>query len=91
MRLTENFVHFWRQIVLDDENQNLPCSSADWINVCFAAVFYHPGFGEPDKYEVLPPECDPLSHTPAGADSLSACTDRRTASGTAICLAYRQY
>jgi len=23
----------------------------------------HPGFGDPNKYKVLPPECDPLSHS----------------------------
>ena len=23
----------------------------------------HPGFGDPDKYKVLPPECDPSSHS----------------------------
>lgn len=23
----------------------------------------HPGFGDPGKYKVLPPECDPVSHT----------------------------
>lgn len=31
-----------------------------------AGIYYcwrHPGFGEPEKYKVLPPECDPLTHS----------------------------
>jgi alpha-L-fucosidase len=33
------------------------------LKVGFYYCWRHPGFGSPDKYKVLPPECDPATHT----------------------------
>ena len=33
------------------------------LKVGFYYCWRHPGFGDPDKYKVLPPECDPSTHS----------------------------
>lgn len=33
------------------------------LKVGFYYCWRHPGFGDPGKYKVLPPECDPATHT----------------------------